>query len=212
MNESTGGRINFMHTPVHLNQYNYNKMEENIPKKKTKLLKKNKKKKEKSLRKSKKIRKKKKLSKRSKKTRKTRVRGGYQRNSSETTGTNVTNLPIFTQGFRQYLDNMFINDPQSFIITVMTHIRNQYVMENMYVNGDLQNFTSYLNGKLEDLLQNGDEDMIEFYILERGTFFETDGNGNEVLNYENNMLDNLQNENQPHFMRNMIELYQGLPR
>ena len=69
-----------------------------------------------------------------KKRKKSKKRGGY-------IPTPIT-VPrsIFSQEFIEHHNNMFRDEPRAFIIAMMTHIRNRYVMDNLYSHGSLQDF------------------------------------------------------------------------
>ena len=107
---------------------------------------------------------------------------------------------------------MFRDEPRAFIIAMMTHIRNRYVMDNLYSHGSLQDFRAYLYEKIHELLQYGTPEDVEFYIEERQPFFEIDQDGNELLSMENNLLEDLSSGNDHDYFVSMINLYRGLPR
>lgn len=194
MNETFGGKINFFRASAHLRHNDINQMNKQFEKtiKKRKLPKTSKHKKNKK--------------RKTKKRNKSKKRGGY-------IPTPIT-VPrsIFSQGFIEHHNNMFRDEPRAFIIAMMTHIRNRYVMDNVYSHGSLQDFRAYLYEKIHELLNNGTPEDVEFYIRERQPFFEIDENGNEFLSMENNLLEDLSSGNDHDYFVSMINLYRGLPR
>lgn len=142
-----------------------------------------------------------------KKTRKYKKRRGGFRPSPVTRPRS-----IFSQEFIDHNNNMFHDDPRSFIITMVTHIRNRYVMDNIYNNGDFQDFKNYLYEKINELFQRGNQDDIAFYMNERGTFFDVDEDGFETLNMENTLLEDLSDGNNHDYFMAMVNLYRELPR
>ena len=196
MNETFGGKINFFHASAQLRHNSIN----NVKRKFEKKIKK------KKLRKTKKHRKIKNKKRETKKRKKSKKRGGYV--------PSPITIPrsIFSQGFIEHHNNMFRDEPRAFIIAMMTHIRNRYVMDNLYSHGSLQDFKAYLNEKIYDLLQNGTQEDIDFYMEERGHFFNIDENGYETLSMENNLLEDLSSGNDHDYFVSMINLYRELPR
>ena len=193
MNETKGGKISFFHASAHMRNQTMNQItNKKIKGKSRKTLKK------KINKKQQKNRKKRKKSKKRK--------GGFRQNQ--------TSIPrsIFSQGFIEHHNNMFRDEPRAFIIAMMTHIRNRYVMDNLYSHGSLQDFKTYLYEKIHELLQNGTPEDVEFYIEERQPFFEIDENGNELLSMENNLLEDLSTGNDHDYFVSVINLYRGLPR
>ena len=196
MNETIGGRINFFHASSQFRHHNINKIEKKSKKKIKK----------KKLHKTIKHRKIKNKKRKTKKRKKSKKRGGY-------IPTPITvPRPIFSQEFIEYHNNMFRDEPRAFIIAMMTHIRNRYVMDNLYSHGSLQDFRAYLYEKIHELLQYGTPEDVEFYIEERQPFFEIDQDGNELLSMENNLLEDLSSGNDHDYFVSMINLYRGLPR
>ena len=150
---------------------------------------------------------------RNKKQRKTKKR----RKSKKTRGGFIPSpmtMPrsIFSQEFIEHNNNMFHDDPRSFIITMVTHIRNRYVMDNIYNNGDFQDFKNYLYEKINELIERGNQDDIAFYMNERGTFFDVNEDGFETLNMENTLLEDLSDGNNHDYFMAMVNLYRELPR
>ena len=119
---------------------------------------------------------------------------------------------IFSQEFIEFNNNMFQDDPRSFIIAMVTHIRNRYVMDNIYITGHFQDFKNYLYEKINELFQRGNQEDIGFYMHERGTFFDIDEEGFETLNMNNTLLEDLSDGNNHDFFMAMVNLYRELPR
>ena len=193
MNETKGGKISFFHASAHMRNQTINHISnKKIKRKSRKTLKK------KVNKKQQKNRKKRKKSKKRK--------GGFRQNQ--------TSIPrsIFSQGFIEHHNNMFRDEPRAFIIAMMTHIRNRYVMDNLYSHGSLQDFQAYLYQKINEFLSNASQEDRDFYTQERLSFFDVDQDGNEILSMDNSLLEDLSGGNDHEYFISMINLYRGLPR
>ena len=190
MNEPKGGRISFFHA-AHMRNQNMNQAYKKTKSKSRKTLKR-------------KVNKKKQKNKKRKKSKKRK--GGFRQNP--------TSIPrsIFSQTFIDYNNELFRDSPRIFIITMVTHIRNRYVMDNMYNNGSLQDFQAYLYQKINEFLSNASQEDRDFYTQERLSFFDVDQHGNETLSMDNSLLEDLSDGNNHEYFISMINLYRGLPR